>query len=233
VGDGQPHKSNVRLCGNEGQSDAEWIGTLKDAIRKLEANREMAAATRNQIIAAITTEIGRLSVVGTAPPPKRELRAESSPPLSRDYAALPPMPATPPPAAAPVVPVASPAQVPAIAATPAIAPPPISAMPRLRFSCETPGDLGGSGPCAEFERETRLTIQADGAAPAGTTLQFVRNGREQGEVTLDGLAKGAPLRTGLPGTVCAGFGAGRLELRVVRAGGVEPEQTEGPYSLRC
>jgi len=51
--DGQPRKSKVKLCGVEGQSDAEWIGTLKDAIRKVEANKEMPGAQREQIVAAM------------------------------------------------------------------------------------------------------------------------------------------------------------------------------------
>ena len=29
--DGQPKKSRVKLCGQPGQTDAEWIATLKDA----------------------------------------------------------------------------------------------------------------------------------------------------------------------------------------------------------
>src|SRR5436305_6641706 len=95
VVDGQPSKSKVRLCGVEGQSDADWIGTLHDAIRKLVADKEMAPGKREQIVAAIKAEIARLSIVGTPVPPKREAREQSTPPLSRDYAALPPLP-TPP-----------------------------------------------------------------------------------------------------------------------------------------
>ena len=58
--DGKPHMSRVKMCGVEGQSDAEWIGTLKDAVAKLEANTEMAASTRDQIITAVKAEIVRL-----------------------------------------------------------------------------------------------------------------------------------------------------------------------------
>src|SRR4051812_44305865 len=68
VVDGHPGKSKVKLCGVEGQSDAEWIGTLRDAIRKLEANKTMAPATRDQIIAAIKSEIARLSIVSVPAP---------------------------------------------------------------------------------------------------------------------------------------------------------------------
>lgn len=241
--DGQPRKSKVKLCGVEGQSDAEWIGTMRDAIRKLEANKEMAPATRDQIIAAIKAEIGRLSIVGSPIPAKREAQGAISAPLSRDYATLPPLPAVPEPSTAPA---ASPPPLTQVPAEPAASvapvavpapsvpqPTPVLAVPRLTIDCETPNDLAGLAPCAEFERETRLTIAAEGTVPAGTALQFVRNGRTQAELALDGITKGAPLRTALPSRVCAGFGAGRLELRVLQAGGVQAVQSEGPYSLRC
>jgi hypothetical protein len=250
--DGQPHKSKVKLCGVERQSDADWIGTLRDAIRKLDANKDMAPATREQIVAAINGEIARLSIIGPQPPARRERRAESASLLSRDYATLPPLPQPPetnaPPeiaADAPVAPLASTAPVqtdfaavtpprenvsPATAVPAAVVP---LVAPRLTISCETPGDLGGPASCAEFDRETRLLIRADEAVPVGTELQFIRNGRAQGDISLDGLRKGGTLRTDLPRSVCSGFGAGRLELRITRGGGTQVLHSDGPYSLRC
>ena len=58
--DGQPHQSKVTLCGKEGQSDADWVVTLKDAISKVNANVQMAPAMRDQIVGALTAEIARL-----------------------------------------------------------------------------------------------------------------------------------------------------------------------------
>jgi hypothetical protein len=244
--DGQPHKSKVKLCGVEGQSDAEWIKTLSDAIRKLEANKYMAPATRGQIVSAINAEIARLSIIGPPAAARGQTAAQAlpSPALSRDYSALPPLP-PPEKSAAPVPPIPPaqqdfavgpsvpapvlPAPLTAVPAAPAIA----SRAPRLEIACATPGDMAGSGPCAAFERETVLTISADEDVPAGTMLQFVRNGRAQGDISLAGLSKSGALRTGLPRSVCSGFGAGRLELRIVRNAGGEVLRTDGPYSLRC
>jgi hypothetical protein len=243
--DGQPHKSKVKLCGVEGQSNADWVETLRDAIRKLKANKAMAPATRDQIVTAINAEISRLNIIGSPATAKAE-RAAQAPPsggLSRDYAALPPLPppATP---AAPVVsiapvqkdftvlpPLPGPPPAPSAAAvTTAVLPPRV---PRLEIACETPGDVGGAGPCAGFERETVLTIRAGEDVPVGTMLQFVRNGRAQADISLAGLSKGGALRTGLPRSICSGFGAGQLELRIVRSEGAEVLRTDGPYSLRC
>jgi len=242
VVDGQPSKSKVRLCGVEGQSDADWIGTLHDAIRKLEADKEMAPAKRDQIVAAIKAEIARLSIVGTPVPPKREAREQGTAPLSRDYAALPPIPTPPetPVTASPTQPmattnVASPttaAPQPSAQAATVVVPAVAVPVPRLTISCEVPTDFAGPAACAAFERETRLTIAADADVPSGTALEFVRNGRAQGDLSLEGVGKGRPLLSALPPAVCAGFGAGRLELRVVQAGGAEV-RSEGTYSLRC
>jgi hypothetical protein len=242
VVDGQPGKSKVRLCGVEGQSDAEWVGTLRDAIRKLEADKEMTPAKRDQIVAAIKAEIARLSIVGTPVPPKREAREESAPPLSRDYAALPPLPTAPetpvnaqPALSEPATDMASPTTPPPprVQRLPAQVPADTATVPRLKISCEEPTDFAGPGPCTEFGRDTRLTIEADADVPAGRALEFVRNGRAQGDLALDGVGKGRPLRSGLPPSVCAGFGAGRLELRIVQAGGAQVVRSDGTYSLRC
>jgi hypothetical protein len=236
--DGQPLKSKVKLCGVEGQSDAGWIGTLRDAVRKLEADKEMPAAKREQIVAAINAEIGRLSIVGSPVPATRKAEEQTSLPLSRDYATLPPLPQVPdtpvaaPPAAAVAVPLTEP-----VAST-VTAPPPVpaalagvAAFPKLSFVCYTPGELGADGPCAEFERETLLTVRAGGTVPAGTVLRFVRNGAPRGDVDLAPLASAGSMRVALPRDVCAGFGAGRLQLQVLVNGSFA--QSGGPYPLRC
>lgn len=234
---GQPKQSKVKLCGVEGQSDADWIGTLKDAVRKLEANKDMAPAQREQIVAAIKAEIGRLSIVGAPVPSTREAVTQPATPLSRDYAALPPLP---PPVAAPTVapPPATPVEMTQSPASVSVKPPvaapvraPVVAMPKLNFDCYTPGDIGGEGPCAEFGRETLLTVRAKGNIPAGASLHFIRNGDDRGDVDLAPLSSGRAMQVALPRDVCAGFGAGRLELQVVVNG--SPAPAEGPWPLRC
>ncbi len=257
--DGEPHDSKVKLCGVEGQTDADWIRTLKDAVKKLQANKEMEAAVRDQIVTAIDGEIARISIVGSRPAPELTVdpARSSEAPLSRDYSSLPPLPppqtavAAPdqakslelprprntPTTQAPVerdfaqlpplpVPVA-PTSAPRTSLVPAIA-------PRLTFGCDSPGDLTSDAPCADFERETMLTVHARDDVPTGTLLEFVRNDRSQAELSLEGLRRGGTLRTALPAQVCRGFTSGKLELRIVRGeGGSEVLGTDGPYSLRC
>jgi hypothetical protein len=238
--DGQPHKSRVRLCGKEGQSDADWIGTLKDAIAKLRTNKEMDPPVRDQIITAIETEIDRLngpvpkaeSATQRPAEPKLDLPLErttaevSAPPLAPEYSSLPPLPTTPPPPPR----VLSPALTGSAVASASLRVPSGPA-PKLSFACFSPGDVGGPGPCTEFDRETLLTVSAQSDIGKGVTLRFLRNGEQRAEVDLAQLRRGKSLRIVLPRPVCQGVSDGRLDLQLVE-GGAELK-SDGPYSLRC
>ena len=226
--DGKPRKSKVKLCGTAGQSDADWIKTLKEAVDKTAANQKMPPAMRDQVIRALNGEIGRLTGLlpkasGAAPalpPPRRP--AQNT--LARDYGSLPPLPSTPPP----------PTRVLASAGVNV----PMLSRPRLSMTCFAPGDLAGDGPCFGFERDTLLIVKAGEDLPAGTSLRFVRNGDRQADVELAQLKRGKSMRVSLPSEVCKGVVGGRLEIRIVRsAPAVGPTGQEvgreGPYNLRC
>lgn len=245
--DGQPEQKKIRLCGVEGQSDADWIKTLNDAIRKLQADPQMAAGVRDQIVSAIRSEIARLSLASTLSSPRvgnPDIAATSALPLSNDYSALPPLPQ---PRAAPsdtgsedltksLVPRSLPAEPVQkdYSELPPIPPPPTArlvssstlapiraplAVPRITFGCDAPNGLTTDTPCADFERETTLIIHAAEDIPGGTVLQFVRNNEPRADVPLAGLKRGASLRLALPPKVCSGFASGKLELRIVHGEG--------------
>jgi len=234
---GEPRKSKVKLCGIEGQNDAAWIETLRDAVRKLTANKTMPPPQREQIVTAINAEIGRLSIIAAPVRANGTMIANSAPatPLSRDYPALPPLPAEPQTLAANPPP-------PFIAAEPALSPAPAPAgsspvrvpaviVPRLDFTCVTPGELGSDAPCTDFQRETILTVHTRSNVPAGSALRFIRNGQARVDIDLAPLASAKTMQMTLPRQVCAGFGAGRIELQVIVNDSVG--STDGPYTLRC
>lgn len=232
--DGQPHQSKVKMCGTEGQSDADWIGTLKDAIAKLEANKEMPAATRDQIVSAIKVEIARLNGASTPNAndvlgPGRSASA-SAEPLSNDYSLLPPLPSTTPPPTRVLPPAAEAASTPALAATVAVPPRPAMANPRLSFSCMNP-DYPGGGPCVTLTRDTIVTVRSPGAVAAGLSLRFLRQGDARAEVALGAIRKGGTVRLALPQPVCSGVVTSEVEMQVVGGGQVLDRQ--GPYLLRC
>src|SRR5215213_9762181 len=58
--EGRTRGSKVKICGREGQSDADWLVTLKDSIGKTETNEELAPPVRDQIVEALKAEVARL-----------------------------------------------------------------------------------------------------------------------------------------------------------------------------
>jgi hypothetical protein len=223
--DGSLKHSRMRLCGTEGQSDADWIRTLKDAVAKTNANLQMPRSVREQIVVAVNSEITRLESQAAAapaaalPPPRATVKGA---PLE-GYTALPELPNTPPPPVH-VLPGASAAL-------------PFLPKPRMSFICFTPGETG-EGPCTDFTRDTFLTVQADEDLPAGTSLRFVRSGEAKVDVQLAQLKRGSSMRIPLPPEVCSHATGGRLDIRIVRsvpAAGAAGEEVgeDGPFNLRC
>jgi hypothetical protein len=243
--------SRVKLCGTEGQSDADWIQTLKDAVTKTAANDKMPPAVRGEIVSALTDEITRLtSAKGTAlPAPRAGTKTTALDGLST----LPPLPspkpaetATPLPAPRMIPPGSRApeyASLPPIPTTP-VAPPrligaslPALPRPKMSFACLNTGDVG-DGPCTDFARDTLLTVRADEDLPGGTSLRFVLSGDARGDVELAQLRKGKSQRFPLPAEVCSHTGGGTLEIRIIRsvpAAGPSGQEVgrDGPYNLRC
>lgn len=244
VVDGQPHRSKVKMCGTEGQSDADWIGTLKDAIAKLDANKEMPPATRDQIVSAINAEIARLNGVGTANPndsllPPGRSASKSPQPLSNDYTLLPPLPTTTPPPPRVLPPAeeaalaggaSSAAAAVTVPAAPPPAPKPAMANPRLSFSCVNP-DYPGGGPCITLTRDTMLTVKSPAAVAGDLSLRFVRQGDARADVSLGAMRKGQTVRLSIPQAVCSGVVTSEVVMQVIGGGQVLDRQ--GPYLLRC
>jgi hypothetical protein len=244
VVDGQPHRSKVKMCGTEGQSDADWIGTLKDAIAKLDANKEMPPATRDQIVSAINTEIARLNGVGTANPndsllPPGRSASKSPEPLSNDYTVLPPLPTTTPPPPRVLPPgeeaalaggASSAAAAVTVPGAPPPAPKPAMANPRLSFSCVNP-DYPGGGPCITLTRDTMLTVKSPAAVAGDLSLRFVRQGDARADVSLGAMRKGQTVRLSIPQAVCSGVVTSEVVMQVIGGGQVLDRQ--GPYLLRC
>jgi hypothetical protein len=227
--EGLPKKSRVKLCGKHGQSTADWVGTLKDALDKVAANDKMSPAVKAQVITALNVEIRRLDQpLPQSPVSSFQLGKSAAPPPrvagpTPEYAALPPLPA-PKPAVA--------------AATGAAAALPLLARPNLKIECLAPGQIGGPQPCTQLEREMFLLVQAGEDIPAGTSLRFLRRGEDRASIDLARLRKGRSLKAQLPQAVCQGVGGSRVQIDIVRKppGAAAAEQvvdSMGPFELRC
>ena len=245
VVDGKPSQSNVKLCGKEGQTDADWIGTLKDAVKKVSANKQMDPEVRDQIVDALTAEIARID--GPAALPSRDSAENKS--VLDGISPLPPIPAPkpaqsamlpPPRKTAPAAPAGQYAVLPPLPAAPTVPTQVLSAgsaafgpllpRPRMSISCYTPG-ISSEGPCTGFTRDTLVIVQAGEDLPAATSVRFVRDGDPMADVTVAQLRKGKSIRFAVPTDVCRHAVGGRLELKIVRSG--QEVGTEGPYNLNC
>lgn len=238
---GKPHESKVTFCGSPGQTDADWIATLKDAIAKVTANPAMPPAIKAQIISAVNAEILRLGAAPAIAAPGPALVNAPSLPVPRrtpnaaapQYSALPAFP--PPIAAKPVTPAAGSGSAAAPAAPAAYVPP--LPRPRMTLSCFSAGDLAVDGPCFAFDRHTRITVRA-GEPLKDTLLRFVRDGVERADYPLPPLAKGRSTSFALPREVCSRAVGGNLSIRIVRGPAGKPQLaqvvgTEGPFNLTC
>ena len=222
--DGKKRGSKVKLCGKEGQTDADWVNTLKDAARKIETNETMAQASKDQIITALNSEISKIEAeIEAASATASALPVAAEPAVaSPEYASLP-----------------SRSTAPAVATnSPPAKPAPAPRKPRLNIQCSTPGEVGGGGPCIYLERQTLLTIRADEDLASGIRLRFLRRGDGRGELSLAQMRQGQSSRFRLPTELCAGVSSGKVEIQILGPGasgtGVNHiADTLGPYQLRC
>jgi hypothetical protein len=224
--DGKPKQSKVRLCGTDGQSDADWIKTLKDAVKKTQAS-EMPPGAKLQIVAAVNAEIERLSAPALDMPkgadisklPKAAANTTSERPLSRDYDALPPLPT------------ASNVAPPNVLGAGGLA----AMTPRVTLRCALQGDEDRPTDCDSIDKDTVLVLRADDAYPAGLALHFVRHGDERAELTLPALRSGQTAMLRLPAKVCAGVVRSKVEIQASPANAPSgtPAGSVGEYDLRC
>ena len=227
--DGRPKASKVKMCGTEGQSDADWMRTLKDAVDKTAENPLMPRTAKDQIIAAVNLEIERLSHpalqlpqgtdIASLSKPKPAMPTTSGAPLSRDFGALPPLPTA------------------STVAPPHLLGPggTIGAVPRLTLRCSLAGDEDRPSDCDTIDRDTVLIVRADDAYPRGVAMRFVRHGNSRAETDLPALKPGQTASLRLPAAVCAGVVRSKVEIQALAANSPNgtPAGTIGEYDLRC
>jgi hypothetical protein len=223
--DGQKRSSKVKMCGTIGQSDADWIRTLQDAVKKTSLSPQMPAAVKEQIIAAVNAEIERLTAPALALPGGTDLAKLSGPkpatndvPLSRDFGGLPPLPTT------------------------AVAPPNVlggggagGGPVRLTLRCALAGDEARPTDCDTIDKDTVMVLRADEAFPRGVAMRFLRSGEQRAEVDLPALRVGQTANLRLPPNVCRGVVRSRVEVRALGANSPSGSMAGliGEYDLRC
>lgn len=202
---GEKQSSKVKLCGKQGQTDAEWVATLKDAAEKIDANPKMPQTVKDQLGVALKAEIAKVEA-GTASASAAVVAVEQ--------------PTAPKPVAPPVA---------VAATTPAVAK--VLKQPKLTIRCLSPGEKGDGSNCSTLDRATRLSILADSDLGSGTSLRFLRRGDERARLALAPMRQGEIYRSKLPAELCAGVASTKVEIQVMGSG--QLVETMGPYSLRC
>lgn len=229
--EGRSRGSRVRICGEPGLSDADWLNTLRSSIRQTEANGSLSQPVKDQIIGALKAEIARLQTpavpaASTAQMPAIAFSPDAIAPRepAPQYSTVPPMPA-------PKRTVASTSTASQLTPGSASQSQPAAPLvrPRLTIRCAVPRESFEA--CARLERESRLLIRADEDLAAGTSLRFLRGGDKRAELDLGVLKKGQSLREKLPGRVCSGVMRGKVEVQILNKNRVA--ETLGPYSLYC
>lgn len=226
--DGLPKQSKVHMCGTAGQSDADWIKTLQDAVTKTAAASGMPQAAKEQIIAAVNAEILRLNAPAAlrlpngpdiSKLPKETAIGAPSAPLSRDFDSLPPLPT------------ASSVAPPHLLGPDGLLGPTL----RLTLRCALAGDEDRPTDCDTIDRETVMVLRADEAFPNGLDVRFVRSGDPRAESTLPAMKPGQVAILRLPPAVCSGVVRSKLQIQAVgrNAPNGSPAGEIGEYDLRC
>lgn len=188
---GEKKHSKVRLCGQAGQTDAEWVATLRDAASKIEGNPNLSQSAKEQLSAALAAEIAKVeSAIST---PAETIESERPAPNS--------VPRAP---TIEVAPTAGKAMK----------------KPRLALRCLEPGETGAGSGCSRLDRATRLFILAEDELSAGTSLKFLRRGTERGVLALAPMQRGETYRFKLPSELCAGVSSSKVAIQVMNEGQV-------------
>ena len=233
VEDGARLGKKVTLCGKVGQSDADWVATLKDAAAKTEANADMAPEVKGQIVTALNLEITRIESGSRTELEARTVTLpkpiEAAPEVAdrAQYSVLPAIPNPPKRAAT------TPRDPTKLTARAGDAPslPPVK-KPRLTIRCLSPGEAGGGGICAALERDTLLVVRADEDLASDASLRFLRRGDAKGQIELAQLRQGQQVRSKLPSQLCAGVASSKVQIEVLAGGGQVVDRL-GPYRLNC
>ncbi|WP_309662892.1 hypothetical protein [Sphingomonas sp.] len=219
--DGEMKRRTMTLCAAPGDSNAQWISKLANAVLWVKAQPGLSDPVKAKLVADLQGEIGQLETVAPA-------RARSSGALSAADAlvsTVPPMPLPLP------ISTMSGATMLALA-------PPLVARPPLSIRCLVLGERGGGTTCGRLTPDTVFAVHADGNLASPVTLRFMRRGELRAESSVAALRQGQMLRLKLPSQVCVGVAHSSVEIEVMASqlgsGKVSRLADKiGPFNLHC
>lgn len=216
---GKMRRRRVTLCAAPGDSDAQWLAKLENAVAWVKAQNDLSDPVKDQLVAELRNEIARPKSVKLAPaPPVARLPAADA-----LVATVPPMPA--------------PFVAPPYSAATAMASP-LMARPPLTIRCLGSGERGAGSRCDRLAPGMVFTVHADANLSGPAALRFMRKGQQRAEVDVAALRQGQIMRLKLPPEVCAGVVRSEVAIQIV-AGKSTPGRvaqvtdTMGPYPIHC
>jgi hypothetical protein len=229
---GKMRRTRIRLCGEEGQSDSEWVVTLRDAASKLAASRAYPDSAKAQALQAIDAEIAKYEP--PAPMAKQRLDSSTAAPSSLN---LPKPALSLPTAPAEALPSSGYSILPPLDVKPAEPARTSAAVnsaraPTVTISCAQAHRPERPLPCSWVERDTVIAVRADEPLRAGR-IRFVRKGATRAELRLGQMRAGDIRSVKLPAAVCAGVLRSTLEIEVSDQQSLAAAATRGPFTLRC
>lgn len=212
--DGEMKRRKITLCASPGDSNAQWIVKLENAVVWVKAQPGLSDPVKAKLVSDLETKIGQVKSVA----PMRALPSTGLPAADALVATVPPLSPSP--------------QLRQVRALQ-----PQVSKPRLSISCPSPGEPGVATPCIDLAADTLLMIRADEDLKTKVSIRFVREGDLRGGVALGMMRRGQIIRTRLPARVCAGVVRSRVEMQTIVINPLSRAEqvadTQGPFLLRC
>jgi hypothetical protein len=219
--DGEMKRRKITLCAAPGDSDAQWITKLENAIVWIKGQPGLSDPVKAKLVADLEAKIGEVRFVA----PMRALPSRGLPAADALVSNVPPMP--------PPLPVSTLSG----AAMLALAPP-VVARPPLTLRCLAAGERGDGTRCGRLASNTVFAVHADGNLSGPVTLRFMRRGEFRAESSVAALRQGQVVRLKMPAQVCAGVVRADVAIEVM-SGQPTPGRISqiadkfGPFDLHC
>jgi hypothetical protein len=218
--DGEMRRRKITLCAAPGDSDAQWIVKLENAVVWVKAQAGLSDPVKAKLVGDLTTKIGQLRSFA----PLRALPSAGLPAMDALVATVPPMP--------------PPLPRPTLSASSLLAGAlPLPVRPPLTIRCLDTGERGAGTRCDRLAPDTVFTVHADADLAGPATLRFVRKGQLRAEIAVAALRQGQIFRLKLPPQVCSGVVRSDVSIEIMaesRPGQIAQVADKlGPFGLHC
>ncbi len=219
---GQRRRRRMTLCAEPGETDAQWLAKLENAVTWVKAQTDLSDEVKDQLVADLRKEIARPKTVRLSP----ALPSATLPAADALVATVPPMPA--------------PLSTTYTASGSVYRPtaPVRPERPPLTIRCLAVGERGSGSRCNFLDEDTVLAVQADANLASSTALRILRRGETRAEIPIAALRQGQMVRVKMPAPVCSRVSSSVVTIQILAGdpatvAGNRVADELGPFRLRC